>query len=123
VGALLTVTAGFTSFICARGRPAAERLPDPAEAQAVVYTATVAFLFFFVNLSKWIPYAWLGLLDMRNLATSIVALLPLAPVGVFIGVRIARRINAVLVLPVHLRRHVPHRHASWCGMDLLICYE
>ena len=55
----------------------------------------MSFFFFFINLSKWVPYAWLGLLDMRNFATSVV-LLPLAPVGVFIGVRIARRINQVL---------------------------
>ena len=95
VGALLTVTAGFTSFISHAGGPPLNAYLIPLKLKPVVYTATVAFLFFFVNLSKWIPYAWLGLLDMRNLATSIV-LLPLAPVGVFIGVRIARRINAVL---------------------------
>ncbi|MEP6772439.1 MAG: sulfite exporter TauE/SafE family protein, partial [Polaromonas sp.] len=47
------------------------------------------------NLSKWIPYAWLGLLDLRNMATSLV-LLPLAPVGVWMGVRMARTISPVL---------------------------
>jgi uncharacterized membrane protein YfcA len=52
----------------------------------------MSYLFFFINLSKWVPYAWLGLLDMRNFATSL-ALLPLAPIGVWIGVRIAKRIN------------------------------
>ena len=95
VGALLTVTAGFTSFIAHAGGPPLNAYLIPLKLKPVVFTATVAFLFFFVNLSKWVPYAWLGLLDLRNLATSIV-LLPLAPVGVFIGVRIARRINAVL---------------------------
>jgi uncharacterized protein len=60
-----------------------------------VFAATVSFFFFVINLSKWIPYAWLGLLDMRNLATSIV-LLPLAPVGVWIGVKIARKIEPTL---------------------------
>ena len=48
-----------------------------------------------VNLSKWIPYGLLGLLDWRNMATSLV-LLPLAPLGVWIGVRLARRIGQVL---------------------------
>ena len=52
----------------------------------------MSYLFFFINLSKWVPYAWLGLLDMRNFATSLV-LLPLAPIGVWIGVRIAKRIK------------------------------
>jgi uncharacterized membrane protein YfcA len=35
------------------------------------------------------------LLDTRNFATSMV-LLPLAPVGVWLGVRLARRIDATL---------------------------
>jgi hypothetical protein len=48
-----------------------------------------------VNLSKWLPYWALGLLDLRNLGTSL-ALMPLAPVGVWIGVRIARRISREL---------------------------
>lgn len=48
-----------------------------------------------INLSKWIPYAWLGLLDMRNMATSLV-LLPIAPIGVCIGVRMARTISPML---------------------------
>jgi len=48
-----------------------------------------------MNLSKWIPYAWLGLLDWRNMATSLV-LLPIAPIGVWVGVWLARRISQVL---------------------------
>ena len=55
----------------------------------------MAAFFFFVNLSKWIPYAWLGLLDTRNFATSLV-LLPLAPFGVYVGVRIAKVIDQKL---------------------------
>jgi uncharacterized protein len=64
----------------------------PLKLKPVVFTATMSFFFFFINLSKWIPYAWLGLLDVRNFATSL-ALLPLAPVGVWIGIRIAKRIK------------------------------
>ena len=55
----------------------------------------MAFFFFVINLSKWIPYGLLGLLDMRNMATSLV-LLPIAPIGVLVGVRMARKINPVL---------------------------
>ena len=61
----------------------------------VVFSATMAVFYFAINLSKWIPYAWLGLLDARNMSTSVV-LLPFAAVGVWIGVRIARRINPSL---------------------------
>ena len=59
------------------------------------FAATLAFFFFFMNLSKWIPFAWLGLIDLSNMATAAV-LLPLAPIGVWIGVWIGRRINPLL---------------------------
>ena len=95
LGAILTVTGGFTSFIAHAGGPPLNAYLIPLRLTPVVFTATAAYLFFVINLSKWIPYAWLGLLDMRNMATSIV-LLPLAPVGVLIGVKIARRIDPVL---------------------------
>jgi uncharacterized protein len=92
LGALLTVTSGFTSFISHSGGPPINAYVIPLKLKPVVFTATMSFFFFFINLSKWIPYAWLGLLDVRNFATSL-ALLPLAPVGVWIGIRIAKRIK------------------------------
>ena len=95
LGALLTTTSGFTSFIAHAGGPPISAYVIPLRLSPVQYTATMAFFFFVVNLSKWIPYAWLGLLDMRNMATSLV-LLPLAPLGVWVGVRMARRISPVL---------------------------
>jgi hypothetical protein len=95
VGAVLTATSGFTSFVAHAGGPPINAYVIPLKLSPVVFTGTMAFFFFVINLAKWVPYAWLGLLDMRNLATSIV-LLPLAPLGVWIGVRIARRINPVL---------------------------
>ncbi|MBX3653058.1 MAG: sulfite exporter TauE/SafE family protein [Ramlibacter sp.] len=95
LGAILTTTAGFTSFVAHAGGPPVNAYVIPMRLPPLVFTATMAVLFFVINLSKWVPYAWLGLLDLRNLATSLV-LLPLAPVGVFIGVRIAHRINQVL---------------------------
>lgn len=95
LGALLTTTSGFTSFIAHAGGPPITAYVIPLRLSPVKFTATMAFFFFVVNLSKWIPYGLLGLLDWRNLATSLV-LLPLAPLGVWIGVRLARRIGQVL---------------------------
>lgn len=95
LGALLTITSGFTSFVAHAGGPPINAYVIPLRLSPVKFTATMAFLFFVVNLSKWIPYAWLGLLDTRNMATS-VALLPLAPIGVWVGVRLARRISEIL---------------------------
>lgn len=94
LGALLTTTSGFTSFIAHAGGPPIAAYVIPLRLSPVQFTATMAFFFFVVNLSKWIPYGLLGLLDGRNMATSLV-LLPLAPLGVWIGVRLARRISPV----------------------------
>lgn len=95
VGALLSATSGFTSFIAHAGGPPINAYVIPLRLSPVLFTGTMAFFFFFINLSKWVPYYWLGLLDWRNLGTSLV-LLPLAPLGVWIGVRIAHRIQPVL---------------------------
>jgi uncharacterized protein len=95
VGAILTTTSGFTSFIAHAGGPPISAYVIPLNLSPIKYTATMAFFFFVVNLSKWIPYGMLGLLDVRNMATSLV-LLPLAPIGVWVGVRMARRISQVL---------------------------
>ncbi len=91
LGALLTATSGFTSFVAHAGGPPISAYVIPLRLQPVQFAATMAFFFFFINLSKWIPYAWLGLLDLRNLATSLV-LMPFAPIGVWLGLRLARRI-------------------------------
>ena len=95
VGALLLTTAGFTSFISHAGGPPVNAYVVPLKLKPILFTGTMAFLFFFINMAKWLPYAWLGLLDLRNFATSLV-LLPLAPIGVWLGVRLARRINPTL---------------------------
>lgn len=92
LGALLTTTSGFTSFVAHAGGPPINAYVIPLKLSPIKFTATMACFFFVVNLCKWIPYAWLGLLDMRNMVTSLV-LLPIAPVGVWVGVRLARRIS------------------------------
>ncbi len=95
IGSLLSATAGFTSFIAHAGGPPINAYVIPLRLSPLVFSATMAYYFFFINLSKWIPYAWLGLLDLRNMTTSL-ALLPFAPIGVWVGVRIAHRIQPVL---------------------------
>ena len=92
LGAILTVTAGFTSFVAHAGGPPLSAYVIPLRLSPIKFTATMAFFFFVINLSKWLPYAWLGLLDLRNMTTSL-ALLPLAPLGVWLGLRLAKSIS------------------------------
>ena len=94
-GALLTLTAGFTSFVAHAGGPPLNAYVIPMRLTPLVFTATMAMFYFVINLSKWVPYAWLGLLNIQNMSTSLV-LLPIAPIGVWIGIRIAKRINPLL---------------------------
>jgi uncharacterized protein len=95
VGALLTITSGFTSFIAHAGSPPLNAYVLPLKLAPIVFAATMSFFYFVINLAKWIPYAWLGLLDTPNFATSLV-LMPVAPLGVWIGLRVTRKINPTL---------------------------
>lgn len=95
LGAILTATSGFTSFVAHAGGPPVNAYVLPLRMAPVTFAATMSVFFFVLNLSKWIPYGWLGLLDLKNMSTS-VALLPFAPVGVIVGVRMAHRIRPQL---------------------------
>jgi uncharacterized membrane protein YfcA len=95
LGAILTSISGFTSFVAHAGGPPLNAYVIPLRLAPLTFAATMSVFFFVINLSKWIPYAWLGLLDTRNMATS-VALLPFAPIGVVIGVKMARKIEPKL---------------------------
>jgi uncharacterized membrane protein YfcA len=86
LGPLMGVTAGFTSFVSHAGGPPINAYLLPQRLSPMAFAATSATFFAVVNLSKWLPYAWLGLIDWRNMATAAV-LLPLAPLGVWLGVR------------------------------------
>jgi hypothetical protein len=92
LGFALGIASGFTSFVAHAGSPPFAAYVLPLRLAPMRFAATAAVFFAAVNLSKWIPYAWLGLIDARNLATSAV-LLPLAPIGVWCGVWLTRRID------------------------------
>jgi uncharacterized membrane protein YfcA len=95
LGFLLGTLSGFTSFVAHAGSPPIAFYVLPLRLAPIVFTATMTVFFAAVNLSKWVPYAWLGLIDGRNMSTSL-ALLPLVPIGVWVGVRFARRVSPTL---------------------------
>jgi len=94
LGFVLGIASGFTSFVAHAGSPPISAYVLPLRLAPIRFAATMAVFFAAVNLSKWLPYAWLGLIDGRNMATSLV-LAPLAPIGVWLGVWLTRRIAAV----------------------------
>jgi uncharacterized protein len=95
LGAILTTTSGFTSFVAHAGSPPISAYVIPLKLSPIVFAATMSYFFFVLNLSKWVPYIWLGILGWESLYTSLL-LLPFAPIGVWVGVRIAKRIKPEL---------------------------
>jgi uncharacterized membrane protein YfcA len=91
VGFLLGIAGGFTSFVAHAGSPPLAAYVLPLRMEPLRYTATMAVLFGAINLSKWIPYIGLGLFDARIVLTSLL-LIPLAPLGVWLGIWATRRI-------------------------------
>ena len=88
----LGIASGFTSFVAHAGSPPINAYVLSLRMAPLTYAATMSVFFAAVNLSKWIPYAWLGLIDLRNMTTALV-LVPLAPLGVWAGVRLTHRIQ------------------------------
>jgi uncharacterized membrane protein YfcA len=82
---------GFTSFVAHAGGPPMGFYLLPLKLPPLRFTATSAVFFATVNAAKWLPYSLLGLIDSTNMATSLV-LAPLAPVGVWLGLRVVRHL-------------------------------
>lgn len=92
LGAVFVTTSGFTSFIAHAGGPPMNAYALPLKLKPLVFSATMAYFYFAINLSKWIPYAYLGLLDLRNFWTAVV-LMPFAGLGVWMGRKLAERMS------------------------------
>jgi hypothetical protein len=58
----------------------------------MAYTSTLGVFFTMINFGKLGPYAYLELLNFKQLATSII-LLPCVPIGVYLGFYLAEKIS------------------------------
>jgi len=92
VGRACATASGFTSFVSHAGGPPISAYMLPLKLEPRVLSGTMAVFFAAVNAAKWIPYAALGLIDLPNMVTSLL-LMPLAPVGVWVGVRLLHRMD------------------------------
>ncbi len=91
-GAFWGCLSGFTSTLAHAGGPpfAVYMLPQKLDKTLLVGTSVMFFLV--VNYTKLVPYHFLGQLNIGNLAASLV-FAPLAPLGVWLGVWLHRRIS------------------------------
>ena len=86
---------GFTSTLAHAGGPPATIFLWPKQLDRVTFVATTVFFFTVVNAVKLIPFALLGQLNLTNLGTALI-LMPLAPMGVWLGVRLNTVISDVI---------------------------
>jgi uncharacterized membrane protein YfcA len=84
--------AGLTSFVAHAGGPPLNMYLLPLRLEKEVLIGTGVIFFAIVNLVKIPPYYWLGQFTAENLWTS-VALLPLVPIGMGLGIWGQRRVN------------------------------
>ncbi|MEP3890001.1 MAG: sulfite exporter TauE/SafE family protein [Hellea sp.] len=95
IGIIAGIAAGFTSFIAHAGGPPFQAYAIPQGLEKRLYAGTGVMFFAVVNFVKLVPYALLGQFDKSNLTTSLI-LIPLAPIGVLIGVWLIKRIDQQL---------------------------
>ncbi|HEX7002843.1 MAG TPA: sulfite exporter TauE/SafE family protein [Trueperaceae bacterium] len=86
-GGLLGAIAGFGSTLAHAGGPPLTVYLLPRGLDRRQFVGTIAWFFFILNLVKLIPYGWLGLLSVRRLSLAL-ALLPVAWLGAWLGVRL-----------------------------------
>ena len=85
---------GFTSFISHAGSPPMLQFMLPLGLEPRMFVGTMNWFFATINYAKWLPYAMLGLIDLKNAGTSAM-LLPVIPVGFLLGFFVLRKINIV----------------------------
>ena len=90
-GVFWGMCAGFTSFLAHAGSPPYQVYVLRQGLKKETYTGTSVMFFASANVIKLIPYGMLGQLSVTNLSVS-ATLLPLVPIGVFLGVWLNRKI-------------------------------
>ena len=91
-GGFWAAISGFTSFMAHAGGPPLNVYLLPKGLEKRLFVGTVAVFFLVVNWMKLVPYALLGQFHAANLTTSLV-LLPLAPLGIWLGVWLQKRVS------------------------------
>ena len=91
-GIFWSTLAGFTSFVSHAGGPPIMQYLMPQNMDKMRLVGTTVIFFTAVNFAKLGPYAQLGLVDLSNLAVSLL-LAPAIPVGYFAGYRLLQAVD------------------------------
>lgn len=83
---------GFASYIAHAGGPPVAIYLVPQQLPKSTFTSTTIVFFALVNLVKLIPYIALGQITLDTLTSSLY-LLPLAPIGVLLGIYLHHRVS------------------------------
>jgi uncharacterized membrane protein YfcA len=94
-GSLWAALSGFTSFVAHAGGPPLSVYLLPQNMDKTLFVGTTVIYFAVVNYVKLIPYSLLGQFSGENLVTSLL-LSPLAPLGMWLGIWLHRRIEEKL---------------------------
>lgn len=91
-GSFWGAMAGYVSYIAHAGGPPVSIYLLPQQMPKITLVGTTVIFFAIINFIKLIPYAWFGQLTGATLMTSFL-LMPLAPVGVKLGVYLLHRVS------------------------------
>jgi len=94
-GFVAATCSGITSTLAHAGGPPLQVYLLPRALPRAAFTATCVVFFGVINYVKLVPYAMLGLFDWTNIGTALV-LLPLCPLGVYLGIALQKRVSDAL---------------------------
>ena len=91
-GAWWGCLAGFASYIAHAGGPPIAIYLIPQKLPKSTFVGTTILFFALINLTKLVPYTLLGQITLASFVSSVL-LLPLAPVGVYLGAYFHKRVS------------------------------
>jgi uncharacterized protein len=92
LGSFWGAVAGYVSYIAHAGGPPVAIYLLPQQMPKSTLAGTTILFFAIINFIKLIPYVWLGQISEDSFISSLI-LLPLAPLGVMLGVYLHRRVS------------------------------
>ena len=87
--------AGFASYIAHAGGPPISVYLVPQGLSKSAFVGTTILFFALINFAKLVPYTLLGQITLPSFVSSVL-LLPLAPIGVYLGVYFHKRVSETL---------------------------